>query len=286
MIDDNGGMLVFNGEILNYKELGLKYFDKEFNSDTQVLSELLVSSLLNLSELDGFFSFVYIDCNNTLTHAVRDSFGVKPLFYHQDENGISFCSEPSVLNSLFSCTPNQNAIDEYYATRAPIFSGSYFENVMSIEPGTCFVHGQYFNCADYLTENYDTVSNEDIKAALYTGLNTRLISDVPVGLLLSRGIDSNLLRNMGEFDKYYSIGFDGDDDIEYLNSQKIMGLKTIKCTPEQYKEAFDYLLNLRSEPMSVPNEVLLYIISKEAASDGIKVLLSGEGADEFFGGYD
>ncbi|MBQ0329960.1 asparagine synthase, partial [Providencia rettgeri] len=85
---------------------------------------------------------------------------------------------------------------------------------------------------------------------------------------------------------YYTIGFSGDEDLVYLKSQNISGLTAIECTPEEYRSAFDYLLSLREEPMSVPNEVLLYLIAKQAAKDGIKVLLSGEGADEFFGGYD
>lgn len=286
MIDSTGGMLVFNGEILNYKELGYKYFDEEFFNDTELLSRLLNFEKLDLNELDGFFAFVYIDKLGNLTHAVRDYFGVKPLYYYENDKGVSFSSEPNVLKSIFNCKVNESAIDEYYATRAPIFSGSFFEGIKSISPGQCFVKGCYFDCSTYLSSSYEDVSTEEIKKALALGLKTRLISDVPVGLLLSRGVDSNILRSMGDFDSYYSIGFSGDEDIDYLNGQNIVGLQTITCTSDEYKKAFDYLLDLRGEPMSVPNEVLLYLVSKKAAEDGVKVLLSGEGADEFFGGYD
>lgn len=286
MKDDLGGLLVFNGEILNYKELGHKYFDEEFHSDTRLLSKLLSENKLETTELDGFFAFVYINADGELLYAVRDSFGVKPLFYHEDEYGISFCSEPNVLNKLFDCDVNECAVEEYYATRAPIFSGSYFIGISSVDPGTCLVNGCYFNSANYLKSDYKKLSIENIDSALRKGVSTRLVSDAPVGLLLSRGIDSNLLRNIGTFSNYYTIGFSGDEDIEYLKRQNISGLTAVECSPEAYKAAFDYLLELRGEPMSVPNEVLLYIISKKAASDGIKVLLSGEGADEFFGGYD
>ncbi|HHQ4581072.1 TPA: asparagine synthetase B family protein [Aeromonas hydrophila] len=286
MKDENGGLLVFNGEILNYKELGFRYFKKEFKSDTKLLSALLSKGLLSVSELDGFFAFVYIDSSGQLTHAVRDHFGVKPLFYHEDEYGISFCSEPNVLNKIFDCNVSDDAIEEYYATRAPIFSGSYFSGVKSVEPGECLVNGHFFDCVDSLSLSYEDLSVSNLKQALHRGVSTRLVSDAPVGLLLSRGVDSNLLRHLGDFSRYYTIGFSGDDDIEYLKSQNISGLTAVECSPEEYKVAFDYLLELRGEPMSVPNEVLLYIISQRAASDGIKVLLSGEGADEFFGGYD
>ncbi|WP_025822540.1 asparagine synthetase B family protein [Shewanella marina] len=286
MLDDTGGMLVFNGEIVNYKQLGLKYFNQEFHSDTKLLSQLLSFNKLKIDELDGFFAFVYINALGELRHATRDSFGVKPLFYHQDNNGISFCSEPNVLNQLFSCEVNPDAIQEYHATRAPIFSGSYFKGISSINPGTCLVNGCFFDCSTYLEQHRQINSNHNIKSALKTGLTTRMVADAPVALLLSRGIDSNLLRSMGNFKQYYTIGFSGDDDIEYLHRQDIDGLTAIECHPDDYKKAFDYLLHLRGEPMSVPNEVLLYLIAKKAAATGIKVLLSGEGADEFFGGYD
>ncbi|MBE8564354.1 asparagine synthetase B family protein [Vibrio sp. OPT20] len=286
MIDLNGGMLVFNGEILNYRELGHKYFDIDFKGDTELLSALLSSNNLDISELDGFYSFVYIDKNGNLSHAARDSFGVKPLFFYETEDSISFCSEPIVLKQLFDLGTNKSAIQEYYATRAPIFSGSYFENVKSVDPGTCIITGKYFDCSDHLGGNYGEVRLDEIQEAITKGVDTRMVSEVPVGLLLSKGIDSNLLRSIGDFDKYYTTGFAGDDDLEFLRQERIPGLTVLEVNEEEYKIAFDYLLTLRGEPMSVPNEVLLYLVSKRAAEDGVKVLLSGEGADEFFGGYD
>ena len=103
---------------------------------------------------------------------------------------------------------------------------------------------------------------------------------------MSRGIDSNLIHQLAEFDHLYTIGFKDDDDIVYLKSQNIKNICIYECEADEYKSSFEYLLKLRGEPMSVPNEVLLYKIASIAAQDGIKVLLSGEGADEFFGGYD
>lgn len=282
---NNNGLLVFNGEILNYKELGIKYFNKEYHSDTILLNDLLQNNILDLPELDGFFSFVYIQ-ENEIKYSARDSFGVKPLFFHKNNEFISFSSEPNTLRRIFNLQVNNDSIEEYKSTRAPIFSGSYFNEIDEIKPGHCLINGCYFNINDHLTGEYSETDLKLLEAALKNSIASRKISDAPVGLLLSKGVDSNLVNSLGQFDNLYSIGFPGDEDIEFLRKANIQNLTIHETTPEEYKEAFYYLLNLRGEPMSVPNEVLLYLIAKKAANNGVKVLLSGEGADEFFGGYD
>lgn len=286
IINEDGSVLVFNGEILNYKELGYKYFSTEFFSDTLLLNELIKYNLLDYNELDGFFAFVYVSGDGALKHAVRDRFGVKPLYYHMDDKFISFSSEVITLKSLFNVTINDDAIQEYFMMRSPIFSGSFFNEIKSIEPGNCFIMGQYFNPLNYIQNGYEDVSSEVLEQAIMKGVSTRRVSDAGIGLLLSRGIDSNLINNLYPFNYKYSIGFKGDEDIEYLRQANIDNLKIVECDSDTYKEAFHYLLELRGEPMSVPNEVLLYLIAGKAAADNVKVLLSGEGADEFFGGYD
>ncbi len=285
IINKIGGMLIFNGEILNFKELGKKYFNIDYTSDTKLLSDLIASDHLTINELDGFFAFVYINSSGFLEYACRDKFGVKPLFYYKYKDCISFSSEPIVLKNLFSLSVNPNAIEEYYSTRAPIFSGSYFQGVASIEPGTCLKHGKYFDCLDYF-QKYEDVSTVELEFSIRKGIESRLVADAKIGLLLSRGIDSHLIYNFADFERLYTIGFKDDEDITYLNSQNIPNLTIHECNVNEYRNCFERLLTLRGEPMSVPNEVLLYCIANVAAKDGVKVLLSGEGADEFFGGYD
>ena len=106
----DGSQLVFNGEILNYKELGYKYFDKEYKSDTFLLNDLIVNAALDLSELDGFFSFVFVDELGEIKYACRDKFGVKPLFFYKKNNTIAFASEPNILIELFPTAPNPVAV--------------------------------------------------------------------------------------------------------------------------------------------------------------------------------
>ncbi|WP_299009834.1 asparagine synthetase B [uncultured Shewanella sp.] len=286
VLDDHGGLLVFNGEILNYKNLGKKYFNAHYASDTLLLSDLVAQNKLNINELDGFFAFVYINKVGEMIHCVRDKFGVKPLFFYKREEYITISSEPNTLQKIFKLNVNPNAIDEYKIVRAPLFSGSFFKNVTQLPPGTCLINGQYFNPLDHLNAEYREVTEYELKTAILTGIQSRMISDAKIGLLLSRGIDSHLLKELGEFNQYYSIGFIGDGDIKYLKSEQIHNLTIQNCTHEAYRDEFNDLLHLRGEPMSVPNEVLLAKIARIAKQDGMKVLLSGEGADEFFGGYD
>ena len=286
VLDVSGGLMVFNGEILNYKELGWKYFDREYISDTLLLNDLVAFNKLVLDELDGFFAFAYVSAFGELSHCARDKFGVKPIYYYLREEFITISSEPNTLRKLFDLGVNQDAVEEYLSVRAPILSGSYFYGVSVVEPGCCFVNGEYFNPLNYLVGSYEDVSIDDLKAALLKGISTRKVSDARIGLLLSRGVDSNLIKELGVFDRFYSTGFEGDGDLEYLKSQSIENLTLDSCNAAAYRKEFNELLTLRGEPMSVPNEVLLYRVSKIAAKDGVKVLLSGEGADEFFGGYD
>lgn len=284
--DNSGGCLVFNGEILNFKELGVKHFGKEYKSDTQVLSLLISNGMLDLDELDGFFAFCYINSRGELTHCARDKFGVKPLYYYKNGSSISVSSEPSVLKELFNLGVNKSALEEYKSLRAPIFSGSFFSGVDVVSPGECYVNGRYFRVEEHLVGNYQDVPLSELEAAIEKGINSRKVSDARVGLLLSRGIDSNLIRGASDFEQYFSIGFPGDEDVAFLESQNIKELSLVKSTPESYKLKFYELLALRKEPLSVPNEVLLSCIGEKASEAGYKVLLSGEGADEFFAGYD
>ncbi|NRD74148.1 asparagine synthase [Shewanella sp. VB17] len=286
LIHGDGGLLVFNGEILNFVELGEKYFNKGYKSDTVLLSDLASIGKLNLSELDGFFAFVYIDHQGEMAYCARDRFGVKPLFFHKRDGYITLSSEPNTLQKLFNLSVNDHAIEEYHAVRAPILSGSFFSGIDEVAPAKCLINGEYFNLLTYLDGKYEECDLSRLTMAVEKGITTRQVSDAPIGLLLSRGIDSNLLKELGKFDKYYTIGFKGDEDLEYLRKQNIDNLTIVECSAQQYRTEFERLLALRGEPMSVPNEVLLSIIAKVAASEGIKVLLSGEGADEFFAGYD
>lgn len=291
LLNEDGSQLLFNGEILNFKQLGLQYFSRVYSSDTHLLNDLIRNELLNLDELDGFFAFVFIDGNGRITHACRDPFGVKPLYAFIGDNGkYTICSEPIVIAKAHCLPINDRAIEEYQVFRAPIFQGSFFKELVQVEPGSCLIKGSYFNPlnaiqAKALSDRANPFTDQ-LEKALNLGIESRTVADCSVGLLLSKGVDSNLIRHLGVFDQLFSIGFSGDEDFEYMVKQNFDNLTLKEVCPQEFCDAFDYLLWLRGEPLSVPNEVMLYLIAKRAKECGVKVLLSGEGADEFFGGYD
>jgi asparagine synthase (glutamine-hydrolysing) len=145
------------------------------------------------------------------------------------------------------------------------------------------IKGNHFNLLKEFSKKKQPKKN--LEAILKRSINLRTRSDAKIGLLLSAGIDSNLIRkNIPKVD-YFSGGFKNDFDYAYLRKKKI-NINFTKITKFNFLKRLKRLIHLRGEPLSVPNEVILSLIARNAKSKRVKVLLSGEGADEFFGGYD
>lgn len=284
---NDGSILLFNGEILNFKELALKKLKKKEHSDTKTLSHLLELKNFKFEWLDGFFSFIRISKDGKLVNCARDFFGVKPLFYYKKNKYISICSEPGVLQKIYNLKLSKNSIKEYKLFRYPIFSQSYYQGVKSLEPGTCLItKKRFFNLFKFQIKNLKK-KNINIKETLKKSIKSRHVSDVKTGILLSGGIDSNLVRVYSNHIKeYYTGGFKNDYDYSFLKNSKIKNIHFTKMTSNKIKKRLIKLIKMRNEPVSVPNEIALSLIAEDAKKRGVKVLLSGEGADEFFCGYD
>jgi len=285
---DDGSMLLYNGEIFNFKKIAKK-INKKVISDTDLLSKIIINKNFNPNILDGFFSIVRISKEGNLLNCIRDPFGVKPLYYLKRKNYITLSSEPSVIVKIFRSKLSKVSIKEYKIFRYPIFSGSYYNAVKSVEPGTCLINKKYFDVIAIVNKS-KTLKKNNLFMSIKTVLKDRRLSDVPVGLLLSSGIDSNIIRNMsGKFKKYFCGGFENDIDVIFckkLKEQSQLNIEILNLEVKQFIKKFKELIKLRCEPLSVPNEVVLSLIAKKARENGIKVLISGEGADEFFAGYD
>jgi len=285
----SGGVLVFNGEILNFSTLAKKYGIVNSKSDTEVLAALLERKSFDFNLLEGFFSFVYVDKFGALKNVVRDKFGVKPLVYYQKKNVISISSEASVLSDLYKLNFSKFALEEYKVFRGPIFSGSYFDNVKSVTPGSCLISGTYFDSTFEIPESYEPFEDliPALKEEISNSVKSRLISDVPVGLLFSSGIDSNLIKHSSnEVFQCFTGGLDGDYDLDFANKLSSKEINTFKVDKDEFLERFINMKELRKEPISVPNEIVLSFLAEKWRAVGGRVLLSGEAADEFFAGYD
>ena len=286
---DDGSIILYNGEIFNYKNLSKKIFNSKIISDTELLSKIIIRKDFDPNVLDGFFSIVRISKEGLLLNCLRDPFGVKPLFYYKRNHFLTISSEASVLKNMFNLKFSKIALNEYKIFRAPIFYGSYFKGVKSVKPGTCLVKNRYFDPIKILKKKKYLKKN-NLKILLKKTIYKRQISDVPLGLLLSGGIDSNIIRHLSTKIKYYFCGgFEGDSDIIFckkLKKENKLKIDICEINPSQFIRKFKGLIKLKCEPLSVPNEVMLSIIGSRAKKKKIKVLLSGEGADEFFAGYD
>jgi asparagine synthase (glutamine-hydrolysing) len=290
---ETGGLIVFNGEILNFHELLVKHGLQQLKSDTAALMSLLDHKAFDLSEIDGFFAFVRVDRSGNLTHCARDRFGVKPLYLYRDGPYITVSSEASILSDLFNLSYSQEALEEYRVFRAPLFAGSFFKGVETVQPGTCIVTGIFFEPIKEFGQSYITSSEvqDQLEKVLKDAICSRMVSDVPVGLLFSGGIDSNLLFSLCDIKlQRFTGGFEGDYDLEFVREESASsvpnGLSLIKVTDAEFRQRFIEMVTLRKEPLSVPNEVILSFLAQAWSNQGGKVLISGEAADEFFAGYD
>jgi asparagine synthase (glutamine-hydrolysing) len=281
-------LLAFNGEILNYRELAAKYGIVPAESDTDVLSILLERDDFSLDEIDGFFALVFVDNAGRLRHCARDRFGVKPMFVYRRGSYLTISSEASLLSDLASLSFKAEAMEEYEVFRAPIFEESFFEQVGTIAPGSCLVHGRYFESLDYVTGEYeDAPSLDELDTTFTQSVASRLISDVPVGLLFSGGIDSNLIdAYTNRALSLFTGGFESDWDIDAARKLTDGRSHIQVMDAAGYRELLAAMIEQRKEPLSVPNEVVLARLARNWQTLGGKVLLSGEAADEFFGGYD
>ena len=308
--------IIFNGEIYNYKALRNELIDLgvEFksNGDAEVLLNLYLQFGTGIFEkLNGIFSFAIWDSRRKEMFIARDHFGVKPLYYCENEQGFYFASEMKSLLEVESIKKDFN-YDALYRTLIFLYSpgtDTLLKHIKKVEPGhflkvkdnKIIESKEFWRWPDYKPKrkSLDEFSKGIIEA-LRNSVNDQLVADVSVGAFLSGGLDSSLLVALANENKDLNLkcftidaandgnnndGF--EDDLpyakkvaEYLN----VDLDVLKVTPDivkQLPEMIYHLDELQADP--APLNVLL--ICKNAKAKGIKVLLSGAGGDDVFSGY-
>lgn len=307
--NDGRYYIVYNGEIVNYKTLKEKIvYDYKTNCDTEVILAAIQVNGLDwfLKKAEGMFAFILYDSIEKCIYLVRDRFGIKPIFYSlTDDNNLIIASEiKGILNSgLVDAKLYENALDEYLAYRYVREPYSFFKGIYQVPHSTYIKFdinmtksiNKYYELPNMnFSENFD--EEEIIKKTTKVLENTiRKWSnaDVEVGSYLSGGIDSSLLtaiisKNIKNINTY-TIGFDDEKTNEFKYA-KIISDKyktkhnTYTMDMKMYFDIWDELIINKDAPLGVPNEIPLAYMTEKLSKD-VTVVLSGEGADELFGGY-
>ncbi|MDO5559966.1 MAG: asparagine synthase (glutamine-hydrolyzing) [Oscillospiraceae bacterium] len=303
--EDKSLVLVFNGEIYNYKfireELVKCGHIFTTHSDTEVLLhgyEEYGTDLLN--KLRGMFSFVIWDKNKKELFGARDFFGIKPLYYAQMGNTFMFGSEiKSFLEHPdFQKELNTSQLENYLTFQYSPSNETFFKNVFKLPPAHYFIKtADSFVCEKYwdIHFNADEKPSFDdwvnkISDKMHDSVEAHKISDVEVGSFLSSGVDSSYVAAIANVDKTFTVGFGKDEKYNEIGwakefSKAINKENTSKViSPEEYWGNFAKIQYHMDEPLADPAAVALYFVC-HLASQKLKVVLSGEGADEIFGGY-
>ncbi len=301
--EDESKVIVFNGEIYNYVELReeLKKCHHEFktSSDTEVLLHGYEEWGRALpKKLRGMFAFAIWDKTEETLFCARDNFGIKPFYYYQNENAFLFASEiKSFLEyPTFQKELNKELIGPYLSFSFTPTTETFFKGVYRLDPG-CFLTfhkgkieiERYYDIEFHTKEKDFNEIVEEINKTMKESVAYHMLSDVEVGSFLSSGIDSSYIVSLAKPDKTYTVGYDNPkyNEIEYAKDlTEKLGIKNIskKITKEEYKKIVPKIIYHMDEPSSDPAAIMLYFVSNLASKD-VKVVLSGEGADEFFGGY-
>lgn len=301
--EDNAIAIVFNGEIYNYKSIKKELAEKGYKFSTNSDTEVIIKGYEEYgdkicSKLDGMFAFAIWDAKKKIFFLARDRVGKKPLYYSIQEGNLIFSSEiKSLLEAGISNKIDKNILIETIMSRFSPGNNTVFSEIKKMPPG-CF--GVFSNgkisISSYwkipkLTEDRIPII-EEVDKLLEKSVEKRLVSDVPVGILLSGGLDSSAIvsymsRKTDKI-KTFSVSFpDGLDESKY---SRIVSEKFNTDHKEIVldSETLSYLPKVvwhMDEPISDPAALPTYLLSKQV-SKSVKVALSGEGGDEVFGGYD
>jgi asparagine synthase (glutamine-hydrolysing) len=310
--EDGTVWVVYNGEIYNFLDLRTDLLARghkfKSSTDTEVIIHLYEELGPDaVSHFRGMFAFALWDERKQLLLLARDRVGIKPLYYTNTGNALVFGSEmkslladPSVERRV-----NLRAVDRFMSYNYLPGNETMFEGVFKLEPGHFLMvldghikKRQYWDLVfpgELSNKNFYN-SVHDLRSLLSRTVKDHMISDVPVGVLLSGGVDSTgVLRYAAEQTDRpihsFTIGFDGQDFADerpYARlAAKTYGTKhrDITITSKDFAEFLPKYVWHMEEPVCEPPAVALYFVSRLARESGVKVLLSGEGGDEAFGGY-
>ncbi|WP_291243725.1 asparagine synthase (glutamine-hydrolyzing) [Fournierella sp.] len=304
--EDQNLAVVFNGEIYNFMELRAQLVEAGHtfstdHSDTEVLLhgyEEWGEGML--AKLRGMFSFaIWNEAEQTLFCA-RDHFGIKPFYYYlTDEGELLFGSEIKsfLAHPGFKKELNQSQLELYLSYQYSPGEDTFFKGVKKLLPAHSLLwKAGEVNVKRYWEPRFEPEEGKSlsdwesrVEEIMRQSVAAHKISDVEVGSFLSSGVDSSYMAYLAHVDKTFTVGFANKqyDETDYAAEfSKFMGVKNYayRIEPEEYWENLPRIQYHMDEPLADAASVALYFVNREAAKQ-VKVCLSGEGADEFFGGY-
>ncbi|MEZ3434767.1 MAG: asparagine synthase (glutamine-hydrolyzing) [Lachnospiraceae bacterium] len=302
--EDRSKVLVFNGEIYNYQELRKELIDAGHTFTSNTDSETLLHGYEQwgeklLSRLRGMYAFAIWDIHEKRLFAARDIFGIKPLYYAQMNNTLLFGSEIKsfIEHPRFNKVFNEAALGNYLSFQFVPTNETFFKGVFCLQPGHYFIYENgKFKITRYFEPHFTGDSKksfketvDEVEAVMKDSVKMHKISDVEVASYLSSGVDSSYLTYLGEVDRTFTVGFDEGKYSEIQDAKEFAESIHMKndakvITPEEYWDSLSDIQYYMDEPVADPAAIALFFLSREAAKK-VKVVLSGEGSDELFGGY-
>ena len=296
--------IIFNGEIYNYQVLREDLVAKGYKFKTHTDTEVILHGYEEygeegiLAKLRGMFAFTIWDSKKEKLFGARDHFGIKPYYYALLDGDLLFGSEVKSFLKFpkFKKEVNEKALKHYLVFQYNPLEETFFKGVKKLRPGHYYIYENgkmeiktYYNLTlDYKDMTFDEAVGK-IEKEVEESVKYHKISDVEVGSFLSGGVDSSYVVATALPDKTFSVGFDNKGFNETMYAKELsdsLGIKNFAklITPDEFFEGINKVQYYSDEPHANLSSVPLYFLSK-LASEQVKVVLSGEGADELFAGY-
>ncbi len=306
-------ILVFNGEIYNYQELRMELLRAGHSFSSQGDSEVLLHGYEEWGErlpehLRGMFAFAIWNEKKQTFYAARDPFGIKPFYYTLAEGCLIFASEiKSILSHpAYKKRLNPEALEQYLSFQYSALEETFFQGIRQLRPGHCLIYRKTQYTLElkryFIPELKPDTSKEqnpkseeewldELDQVISNSVNAHMAADVEIGTFLSGGVDSGLVAAEFTGNKTFTVGF-GNGPSRYneipfaaeLAETLQLEHREKRISEKEFWEAVPEVLYHMDEPSGDSSAVALYFLSREAARQ-VKVVVSGEGADELFGGY-
>lgn len=303
--EDRTKVLLFNGEIYNFQSIREDLVAKGHTFTTKTDSEVLLHGYEEygeelLNKLRGMFAFVIWDTKTKELFGARDFFGIKPLYYAQMGDTFMFGSEIKAFlaHPDFKKELNEAALENYLTFQYSPTTETFFKNVYKLPAAHFFKYsGGKLTVKRYWDIHFNADQQPDLDSwvdqisdTFKDSVEAHKIADVEVGSFLSSGVDSSYVAAVANVDKTFTVGFGEDERYneigwakefsKYIDKENISKV----ITPEEYWDVISKVQYHMDEPLADPSCIALYFVCNKA-SEYVKVVLSGEGADEIFGGY-